>query len=410
MFSGSRKILSLFGFEVKIDPSWFLIAALITWSLATGVFPTSLPGASENMYFLMALIAMLLFFASLVLHELAHALVARSFGIKITGITLFVFGGVAELAEEPPTPRSEFFTALAGPVMSIALSLGFWLMGTALSELGFAGPATAVLEYLALINLVLALFNLLPAFPLDGGRLLRALLWHRSGNLLDATRIASRSGEILAYALMGLGFLSVFSGALIGGIWQIVIGLFILAAAKSSYQKQMMTKIMSGQKVSDLMTRNVFKVTPDSTLANLVDNIMLAHRVSFVPVVENGAVLGYVDLQTVLRIDHDNWQSTHVNDLFIVQDDSNRVSPDMTAKDLLDLMNRTNTRKFLVTEGGKLRGVVSMSDMINYFALSMQVASQPGSNAAQKHRPVKTTKRRTRDQASAERLTSHARE
>jgi Zn-dependent protease len=405
MFSGSRKILSLFGFEVKIDPSWFLIAALITWSLATGVFPASLPGASDNMYFLMALIAMLLFFASLVLHELAHALVARSYGMKINGITLFVFGGVAELGEEPPTPRSEFFTALAGPVMSIALSVAFWLVGTALSDLGYAGPVTAVLEYLAVINLILALFNLLPAFPLDGGRLLRAVLWHRSGNLLDATRIASRSGEILAYALMGLGFLSVFSGALIGGIWQIVIGLFILAAAKSAYQKQMMTKIMSGQKVRDLMTRNVFRVSPDTTLADLVDDIVLAHRVSFLPVVEDGALLGYVDLDTVLRIDRDNWITSRVDDVFTGQSDDNRVSPDMTAKDLLDLMNRTNRRKFLVAEGGHLRGVVSMSDLVNYFALSMQVATQPGSEPA-KHRPVQ----RARGQTSPERFTSHASE
>jgi Zn-dependent protease/CBS domain-containing protein len=387
MFSGSRKILSLFGFEVKIDPSWFLIAALITWSLATGVFPNALPEASENMHFLMALIAMLLFFASLVLHELAHAIVARRFDIKINGITLFVFGGVAELAEEPPTARSEFFTALAGPVMSVSLSFAFWLLGTVLSGLGVDGPATAVLEYLALINLVLAIFNLLPAFPLDGGRLLRAVLWHRSGDLLDATRIASRSGEILAYALMGLGFLSVFSGALIGGIWQIVIGLFILAAAKSAYQRQMMTKIITGQNVGDLMSQNVITVAPEKTLADLVDDIILAHRVSFVPVVEDGTLLGYVDLDTVVRIERDNWITTRVDDVFIAQNNSNTVSPDMTAQDLMELMNQTNRRKFLVSDGGQLCGVVSMSDMMIYFALSMQVAAQSGSIMA-KQRPA----------------------
>ncbi len=382
MFSRSFRLMTLLGFEVKIDPSWFLIAALITWSLAAGYFPVAVPDVSSTVHIVMALVAMILFFASLILHELAHAVVARRFDIDIKGITLFLFGGVAELSAEPETARSELWMALAGPAMSVALAVAFWFTGSAAAAFDLPVSLVAIFAYLALINLVLALFNLLPAFPLDGGRVLRALLWKRRGDLLEATRLASLSGTVFAWVLIGFGMLSLFSGAQIGGLWQVVIGLFLMSAARNAYQQQLMTYTMTGRTVGDLMTPSVVTTTPDQTLAGFVDDIVLAQRVGFVPVVENGCLLGYVDLKTVVRIDGENRASTRVEDVFIARDDSNTVKPDMPAQDLFEHMSRSKRRKYLVAKGEHLLGVISISDMISFLALSMQIDARSATHGS----------------------------
>ena len=210
MFSNAVKLFSIGGFEIKFDPSWLIVAALIAWSLYQGYFPNTLPGESAAVYLSMSVAATVLFFASLILHELAHSFVARRFGLTVGGITMFLFGGVAELEKEPRSPEVEFFVAIAGPAMSLALAASFLFMSWMVAFAGQLGAVTEVLSYLAAINLVLALFNLVPAFPLDGGRILRAYLWHRTGNLLSATEAAARSGVIFAFVLMGLGVLSLF--------------------------------------------------------------------------------------------------------------------------------------------------------------------------------------------------------
>lgn len=370
--------MSLRGFEVKIDPSWLLIATLITWSLATGYFPFIFPNATGFAYLSMAFVAMILFFGSLILHELAHAVVARRFSMKIRGITLFLFGGVAELGAEPDTPKAELWTALAGPAMSIALAVIFWFAALAMAVFGLPEALMAVLAYLALINFVLALFNLVPAFPLDGGRVLRALLWRRHGNLLEATRVASMCGTVFAWLLIALGMLSLFGDAVIGGLWQIVIGLFILSAAKGAYQQQLMTTTMANQTVGSLMSRAVVTTQPDQTLADFVDDIVLAQRVSFVPVVDGTDLLGYVDLETVMGIDRENWAVTRINDVFIARDDTNTVTPDMGAQDLFAHINQSKRRKYLVADGARLLGVISITDMIDFLGLSMQVGVASG--------------------------------
>ncbi len=383
MFSRSFRLMSLLGFEIKIDPSWFLIAALITWSLATGYFPIVFPDASVATYTVMALMAMVLFFGSLILHELAHSLVARRFGMQIKGITLFLFGGVAELAAEPDTARAELWTALAGPAMSIVLAAAFWLAGMIAIVLSLPETLVAIFSYLALINLILALFNMLPAFPLDGGRVLRALLWKRHGDLLEATRVASLSGTVFAWVLIGLGVLSLFGGAQISGLWQVVIGLFLLGAAKNAYQQQLMTSTMAGQAVRYLMSTSVITTTPEQTLSGFVNDNVLAQRVSFSPVVDKGRLLGYIDLDTIVRIDQENWPITRIGDVFIAGDDSNTISPDMAAEDLLKIMNHSKRRKYLVADGTQLLGVISVSDLTGFLALSMQVgAASRGRRAA----------------------------
>ncbi|WP_300549176.1 site-2 protease family protein [Roseovarius sp.] len=369
MFSRAVKIFTLQGFDIRLDPSWLLIATLITWTLSRQYFPQVVEGQPETTYLLMALFAMLAFFGSLILHELAHSVVARFYGVKIKSITLFLFGGVAELEAEPEEASVEFWVALAGPAMSVALAAMFWFLARVGQFAGLGAPITEVLSYLGLINLVLALFNLVPAFPLDGGRVLRAYLWHRSGDVLSATKIAANSGSTFAYVLMALGLLLLFGGQTASGLWQIFIGIFLLLAARSGYEQQLMKTSLRGKTVQSLMSKNPVTCHPDITLSMLVNRIMLVQRSSFVPVVEDGVLLGIVDSHVLSLIDQENWSNTKVGDVFIATDTNNCVPPDMPVQDLLNRITATGQRKYLVAVGHTLLGVVTLSDLLGYINL-----------------------------------------
>ncbi|WP_300019868.1 site-2 protease family protein [uncultured Roseobacter sp.] len=370
MFSNAVKLFSINGFDIKLDPSWLLIAALITWTLSQGYFPAILPHQSTGTYLAMALIAMLCFFASLLLHELAHSVVARRLGVPIKGITLFLFGGVAELEAEPRSAAVEFWVALAGPVMSLALALGFWILAQLSETLAAATPVSMVLGYLALINLILALFNLVPAFPLDGGRVLRAYLWHRKGDVLAATETAAQSGTIFAYVLMGFGLVALFNGALIAGLWQIMIGFFVLMAARAAYQTQLAKVAFDHKTVAALMQRDPIVISPEMTLSEFVNRIMLRHNVSFVPVVEDGVLLGHMDQAVLAGIDREHWSNTRVGDVFAGLDGQASISGEMPVQDLMVRIADTGRRKFLVVDGHQLMGVISLADLTRYLRLS----------------------------------------
>ena len=365
MFGHSIKLFDLFGFEIKIDASWLLIAALIVWSLSSGYFPQVLPGLTQTGYLALSVVAMLGLFGSLILHELAHSLVARRHGLRIGGITLFLFGGVAELVEDPKSAASEFWIAIAGPVMSFALAALFSLAALAMGE----GLLGIVLAHLGSINLVLAVFNLLPAFPLDGGRVLRAWLWARSGDMLDATRKASGAGSVLAFGLMALGVFSALSGGGIGGAWLVLIGFFVLNASRGAYQRLLMQDSLKGRRVAEVMTPDPWTATPDMTLAEVAEDVMIAHAISFVPVVRGGAVLGYVDAQVLRATPRADWPNRLVQDVMAPVDDSCLVPPRMTAEDALTLLAQGPHRKLIVVEGRALRGIVSLRDLMDHIAM-----------------------------------------
>ena len=366
MFANAVKLFSFSGFDIKLDPSWALIAALITWSLSQHYFPSAFPDLGTATYLVMAVTAMLLFFASLLLHELAHSVVARRFGLKINSITLFLFGGVAEIEDEPQSAGVEFWVALAGPAMSFALAFGFWILKliTGLSQ-GLA-EATVVLSYLATINLVLALFNLVPAFPLDGGRVLRAFLWNKTGDSLKATETAAKSGAVFAYVLMALGVFALFQGALISALWQIMIGGFLLAAARASYQQQLAKAVFGNRTVSAIMHRHPVTVPPEMSLTELGEKVILHKGISFVPVVENGVLLGHIDQSMLGKIDREHWASMRVDDIFVGVDATTAIPKDMPVQELLARISSTGTRKFLVVSGHHLLGVISLADLIRY--------------------------------------------
>ena len=376
MFTHSVRLFDILGFEIRVDASWLVIAALIVWSLSQGYIPSVLPGVDPGTAIVLAVIAMLGLFGSLILHELAHSLVARRYGLPVGRITLFLFGGVAELKEEPRSAVSEFWIAIAGPAMSFALAVLFGLAallagdgagdgaGGTLGGGATGGAAALLVGYLATINFVLGAFNLIPAFPLDGGRVLRAALWRRSGDVLSATRVASRAGIGLALALMALGLFSVLSGGGLGGVWTGLIGLFVLNASRGAYHQMAMRQGLRGRRVADLMTREAHVVHPAASLRDLAERVMLTRGVSFVPVVEAGRLLGHVDAEDLRRIPRADWDAHTAADILVPLQPQTRLVPSMSAEGALAAMMATGRRKYLVTEGDRLAGVLSLSDLM----------------------------------------------
>jgi len=376
MFKNAVQLFEIFGFKLKVDPSWLLIAALIVWSLSTSYFPQALPGGTATLYTVLGIIAMLGMFGSLILHELSHSLVARSYGLKVGGITLFIFGGVAELEEEPHDPKSEFLIAVAGPVMSLLLAAVFYVASSMVTGGTEPGLAGAVFGYLALINLVLAVFNLIPAFPLDGGRMLRAAIWGVAQDLLRATKIASRIGTAFGLFLMLTGAFAVFAGGGIGGFWQILIGFFILNASNGSYQNLLVKSALRGKTAASLMSEQVHTVDPETSIADLVDDVMLRYGVSFVPVVSGEVLLGHAEAAGVRSIDKANWPSQTVSAIMIPVTAETTVAPDAPLNAVFKSMASSTRRKLMVVEGRRLLGVLSLSDLMHHLAVEQEIGSR----------------------------------
>ena len=342
MFGTRFKIFSLAGFNVYIDLSWFIIALLVTWSLAEGVFknPQLYPSLVDEpaVRWAMGISASLLFFLSIVLHEMGHAFTARRCGMHISGITLFIFGGVAELSNEPPNPKAEFWVAIAGPIVSIVLGVLF----LALAFMPQPLASRAVFSYLGMINLVLVAFNLIPAFPLDGGRVLRAALWAAKDNLRWATRVTSRIGEFFGIALIVLGFyVALFWGNLLSGMWWVLIGLFLRQAAQMSYQQLLLRRALEGETVSRFMKSHPVVVPPDTTIADLVDHYIYQYHHKMFPVATNGHLLGCVSTREIRDLPREEWAVRKVADVATDCSRDNTVTPDTDAMEALAKMSRT---------------------------------------------------------------------
>ena len=374
MFKNAIQLFEISGFKIRLDPSWFLIAALLVWGLSSSYFPEHLPGQTQATYIVIATVAMLGLFASVILHELAHSFMARRFGLNVGSITLFVFGGVAELEQEPRHPGSEFWIAIVGPIMSAILAGIAYALVANFGPMTGAGPLAAILEYLWQINLLLAVFNLVPAFPLDGGRVFRAALWSFKGDVVDATRIASRVGSGFGILLILSGIAGLIFQSGVGGFWSIIIGFFIVSASRNSYQALITKKALRDQTVSRLMTQAVTVVSPNDTIASVVNDTMLARNISFAPVVEKGELLGYVDLATINSIDDNKWDATTVGSIYKPVSQSNTIQTAMGVDDVLKLMSETGNRKLMIAKDGKLIGVVALADLLNYVNLRTNLA------------------------------------
>lgn len=379
MFAKRFHLFTLLGFRVGLDPSWFLLAVLIVWSLATGYFPVMIEGLDTATAWWLGLGGALGLFASIVFHEFAHAMVARRFDMPVTGITLFVFGGVAELKEEPPSPKAEFWVAIAGPMSSYFLAgLCYQAAGVlGAGGDGAPGPMAALFAYLALINFVLATFNLLPAFPLDGGRVLRAGVWWWTGSLERATRLGAATGRILGSVLLALGVLSIVSGAFVAGMWQALIGFFIIGAA-GAHQAQMEMKLgLRDITVSAVMARPAIAVDADTAVTGLVDRYFYGTFHKMFPVTDGDRVLGCVRLQDVQRVPQEDWDRVRARDILDPDSRDRAIASDAPLLDALKVMRDRDIGRLMVIDGGTLRGVVTMQDVMAYLAMRHDLPRRP---------------------------------
>ena len=314
MFGRGITLIKLFGFEVKIDLSWLILGGLITWTLARGLYPYTYKGLPGGIYWVMGGATAIGLLFSIVFHELWHSLIARRFGLPMRGITLFVFGGVAEMTDEPQSPKVEFLMAVAGPISSVILGVAG--LGLAALGRGWAWPVAVVgvINYLGFLNLLLAGFNLIPAFPLDGGRVLRSILWGWKDNIRWATRIASSIGSGFGVLLILFGVVEFFLGSFIGGIWMVFIGLFLRSASRVSYQQLVVRDALQGEKVRHFMMADPVSVSPDLSIQDLVDDYIFKYHFKMFPVVQDGRLVGCISLSQVKGVPREEWGTKHVSD------------------------------------------------------------------------------------------------
>lgn len=357
---------SIFGFEIRIDLSWFLIFFLILWSLTESLFPANYPELSEIAYLIMGIVGTLLFFTSLVAHELAHSLVAKAKGIPVEGITLFVFGGVSRTRMDAETPGDEFQIAGVGPLLSLILAGLFALIWWLGRGAGWTVAITGVARYLASINLLLAIFNLLPGFPLDGGRLFRSLVWKITGDLKKATRIASWGGQFFAYAIIALGFVQLFNGNFLGGLWFILIGWFLANAAEMSYQQHLIRTGLEGVRAKEVMMPAPETVIADLSLQTLVDDYFLHRRYQAFPVTQNGDLVGIISINQVKETPREKWQKQTVAETMTPINDSVTVRPETPMTQVLEKMEDSGIKRVLVTRDDQLEGIITGGDISSW--------------------------------------------
>jgi Zn-dependent protease len=359
---GKKLVLfELLGFKVQADASWIFLVLLVTWSLASGLFPIWYEDLPPATYWWMGIAGAFGLFASLILHELSHSLVARRYGLQIKGITLFIFGGVAEMEEEPRSPKCEF------------LMLIFHLIARIGVAQGLPEPILGVIEYLALVNVILGGFNLVPAFPLDGGRAFRAAMWHFKGDLRKATQSASRMGQGFGTLLMALGVLQVVLGNFIGGMWWFLIGLFLRTAAMASYQQLLTRRIFEGEPVRRFMSPDPVTVAPRLTIDAFVEGYVYQYHYDLFPVVEDHRLLGCAGIREVKMLPREEWARRRVVDILAPCTAANTVDAETDAVKAMAIMRQSGNTRLMVVEDGRLVGMLVLKDMLELFALKMDL-------------------------------------
>jgi Zn-dependent protease/CBS domain-containing protein len=373
LFGNRVTLFKLLGFEVRLDASWIILAILITWSLAKGVFPAYFEDMPAANYWAMGAAGALGLFLSIIFHELSHSLAARRFGIPMRGITLFIFGGVAEMSEEPPSAKAEFLTAIVGPVSSVLIAVIFYGILQVAESSGWPVAVNGVLFYLVWVNFILALFNLLPAFPLDGGRVLRSALWSWKKDLHWATLISSRIGSAFGVLFIAWGLWEIIQGNFIGGLWQAMIGLFLRGAAQSSYHLVVTRDVLSGFKVGRFMATDPVSVPPGITLQDFVEDYLYRYHHQIYPVVKDGELAGCITARKLKDVPRDEWSHRLVGDAAASCEEAMVVGPDMDATEALGIMNRTGNSRLLVVENRRLVGIVTLKDLMEVLALKLEM-------------------------------------
>ncbi len=363
-------LLRIGGIEIMIDYSWFIIFFLVMYTMAELYFPQSHQHYSVAQYWIMGAVSALLFFLSVLIHELAHSLVAIRYGIKVNSIRLLIFGGLAQVASEPKTGRHEFLIALSGPAASMALGVFFLTIYSFVLLAGPATPVSAIAGWLAFANVGLALFNMIPGFPLDGGRILRAILWDRWDDVTRATKVVSQLGNGFALFLIIFGILQfLVTQSLISGLWFIFIGLFMKQSAVGSYQAVMMQRTLAGIQVRQIMTENVVSVDWLVPIDELVHDYIYKHQFTNFPVFNRGEFIGMVSLEGVKTVSKELWGFKQVRDIMTAVESVPCLSPTDDATEALSKMVSGDIGRMPVVENGRLVGIVSRRDILSLFKI-----------------------------------------
>ncbi len=360
----SIKLIRIAGVDVGVHWSWAFILAIVTWSFATGVLDEFYPDWSDTQRWLAGALLAAVFFLSVLTHEMSHAIVSNRNGLPVRSITLFIFGGVANLTAEPDSPGLEFKIAIVGPLTSLALGAAFaagWAIIRPFND-GIAGLSA----YMALINTSLAVFNMLPGFPLDGGRVFRSIVWWRNHDRLKATRIASRVGEFIAYGVMAVGVAYTFFGGLFSGVWLLFIGFFLRNAATSSYEQMLMESTLSGIAVRDVMRRDVNDVSPEMTVDELVQEGVFRKNARCFAVIAAGDFAGLITLTDIRNVPREEWPTTSVYRAMTPASKLHSVAPNENLTDVLRLMAEHDVNQLPVVQGRALVGMLDRGDVMRF--------------------------------------------
>jgi Zn-dependent protease len=359
----SLRLGRIWGIPIGLHASWFLVFGLVTWSLAAGYFPAEYGQLPTSAHWLLGAVTSVLFFGSVVVHELGHAYLALRHQVPVRSITLFVFGGVAQIAREPRSPGAEFQIAIAGPLASFGLAAGFGALWLASRELAYlAAPSL----WLARINLILAVFNLVPGFPLDGGRVLRAVVWALTRSYYQATRVATFAGQLVAFGFIGWGVLTIFAGNLFNGLWLAFIGWFLQNAAAASYARANVQQVLSGVTVGQVMSRQCAIVPSNLTLQQLVNEEILAGGQRCFLVAGDGSLRGMLTLRDVTAQPRDQWDRVTVGEALVPLERLSAVQPNTELMAALEMMDDSDVAQLPVVENGRVAGVLTREHILHY--------------------------------------------
>jgi Zn-dependent protease/predicted transcriptional regulator len=367
----SWRVFKIFGIDIRIDSSWIFIFGLITWALGGHYFPINYPRWPHWQYWGVGIAASVLLFASVLAHELTHSLIARSRGEEVRGITLFIFGGVAEIAEEPETAAKEFIIALVGPISSLIIALIFLVLWSAVR--GVSEPLAALARYISVINFILALFNMVPGFPLDGGRVLRAIAWKVTGNLKRATRIASNTGQVFAFLLIFFGVVQILTGFFFNGLWIALIGWFIHSAATRGYREVLVKEMLKDVPVQDLMDTAFETVEGSISVQELMEDYILKKRERSFLVTDAGNLAGIVCLEDVKAVSPERRRDTTVSEIMTPRDKLETVSQGDDGSQVLARLASGKINQLPVIEGGEIKGIVCRTDILDFLHLRSEL-------------------------------------
>lgn len=372
MFQSSIKLFKFFGIEVRLDYSWFIIFALFAYYFGFFYFPSVLPSLNTGILAIITIVTVILFFVSVLIHEMSHSLVARKKGMPVERITLFLFGGMAQIEKEPENPLSEFTMAIAGPAASFIIAIFFGIMWFFARD--FA-PVREPVRYLAIINVVLGVFNILPGYPLDGGRILRSVLWKSTGDFKRATFIASTAGRVLGFMIIAVGVLFIFMGNFLGGIWFVFIGWFLQSSAQMGYRQVVFESSIKGIKVKEVMNQDIVDITGDTTLQELVDEYFMRYRFGRFPVVEDRKskkLMGIISIHDVKEVPREEWSGTRAGDVVEKISEKEKADISMEISEAIKKMVKNDLGHLVVMSGDKLRGIITKSDVMRFIKIKSE--------------------------------------